>query len=141
LAEAEVKLVDPQAQGVILEIYGDVAENKGGNVFIVQDGQLRTPSTHNCLAGISRETVIELAAQLGIAVEETRLQPYDLYTADELFFTSTPYCIMPASKFNGLPVGDGRVGATTRSLLSAWSKLVGVDIVAQALGQLDVPDT
>ena len=136
LAEMEVKLVDPNAQGVILDIDGNVAENKGGNIFCVQDGKLKTPTTRNCLSGISRETVLELAADLNIPAEETLLQPYDLYTAEELFFTSTPYCIMPATQFNGLPVGDGQVGPVTKRLLSAWSEQVGVDIVAQGLNQL-----
>jgi branched-chain amino acid aminotransferase len=136
LAEMEVKLVDPAAQGVILDIYGNVAENKGGNIFVVADGVLKTPPAHNCLAGISRETVIELAEQLEVPLEITHLQPYDLYTADELFFTSTPYCIMPASKFNGLPVGEGEVGVVTKKLLASWSQLVGMDIVKQALAQL-----
>ncbi len=135
LAEMEVKLVDPQAQGVILDIHGNVAENKGGNIFIVADGVLKTPTTSNCLAGVSRETIIELAERLGIPAQETHLQPYDLYTTDELFFTSTPYCIMPATRFNGLPVGDGAVGVVTKSLLAAWSEMVGVDIVAQAQAQ------
>lgn len=61
---------------------------------------------------------------------------YDLYTADEVFFTSTPYCIMPATKFNGVKVGDGQVGPVTKQLLAAWSELTGVDIVAQAQRQL-----
>ncbi|MDP6554402.1 MAG: aminotransferase class IV [Pirellulaceae bacterium] len=137
LAEMEVKLVDKAAQGIILDAHGNVAENKGGNIFIVSEGVLKTPTTNNCLAGISRETVIELAGQLGVRVEETELQPYDLYTADELFFTSTPYCIMPATRFNGLPVGDGSVGRLTHQLLAAWSELTGLDIVKQALDQLD----
>lgn len=137
LAEIEVKLVDPAAQGIILDIHGNVGENKGGNVFVVSNGELRTPTAQNCLAGISRETVLELAAQLGIPAREMELQPYDLYTADELFFTSTPYCIMPATLFNGLPVGDGQVGAVTRRLLGAWSEQVGVDIAKQAEGQLN----
>jgi len=136
LAEMEVKLVDPQAQGIMLDIHGNLAENKGGNIFLVADGRLKTPTASNCLAGVSRETVLELAEQLGIATCQTSLQPYDLYTADEAFFTSTPYCIMPATKFNGLPVGSGAVGPITRQLLAAWSKLVGIDIVAQALNQL-----
>ena len=137
LAEIEVKLVDPAAQGIILDIHGNVGENKGGNVFVVNNGELRTPTAQNCLAGISRETVLELAAQLGIPAREVELQPYDLYTADELFFTSTPYCIMPATLFNGLPVGDGQVGAVARQLLGAWSEQVGVDIAKQAEEQLN----
>ena len=137
LAEIEVKLVDPAAQGIILDIHGNVGENKGGNVFVVSNGELRTPIAQNCLAGISRETVLELAAQLGIPAREMELQPYDLYTADELFFTSTPYCIMPATQFNGLPVGDGQVGAVTQRLLGEWSKQVGVDIAKQAEEQMN----
>ena len=136
LAEIEVKLVDPQAQGVILDVNGFVAENKGGNVFAITHGTLRTPRSTNCLEGVSRDTVLELAHQLAIPIAEADLLPYDLYTADELFFTSTPYCIMPATKFNGLPVGDGEIGPITRKLLAAWSELVGVDIATQAIGQL-----
>jgi branched-chain amino acid aminotransferase len=137
LAEIEVKLVDPRAQGILLDIDGNIAENKGGNFFIVADGVLKTPTTRNALAGVSRATVLELAVQLGIPARETDIQPYDVYTADEAFFTSTPYCIMPATRFNGLPVGDGKVGAVTKRLLAGWSELVGVDIVAQGLRQLE----
>ena len=137
LAEIEVKLVDPRAQGILLDIDGNIAENKGGNFFIVADGVLKTPTTRNALAGVSRATVLELAAQLGIPTRETDIQPYDVYTADEAFFTSTPYCIMPATRFNGLPVGDGKVGAITKRLLAGWSELVGVDIMAQGLRQLE----
>ena len=136
LADTEARLVDPDAQCVILDTDGYVSENKGGNVFAVIDGEVRTPTTENCLAGISRQTVLELAVELGISVRETRLQPYDFYTADEVFFTSTPYCIMPATRFNGLPVADGRVGSITKRLLAAWSTRVGVDIIAQAQRQL-----
>jgi branched-chain amino acid aminotransferase len=136
LAEMEVKLVDADAQGVILDIHGNIAENKGGNVFVVSEGVLKTPTASNALAGITRETVLELAQQLGIETAETLLQPYDLYTADEVFFTSTPYCLMPATRFNGLPVGDGQVGSVTKQILAAWSGLVGMDIVGQALQQV-----
>lgn len=136
LADAESRLVDPDAQCVILDIDGFVAENKGGNIFAVRNGMLLTPTSENCLEGVSRQTVLELAGQLGIPARETRLLPYDLYTADELFFTSTPYCMMPATKFNGLPVGDGQIGPVTKSLLRGWSDLTGVDIVGQALAQL-----
>ena len=136
LAEMEVKLVDEAAQGVILDIHGNVAENKGGNVFVVSDGVLKTPTVSNALAGITRETVLELAQQLGVETAEMLLQPYDLYTADELFFTSTPYCLMPATRFNGLPVGDGQVGAVTKQILAAWSEMVGLDIAGQAQQQV-----
>jgi branched-chain amino acid aminotransferase len=137
LAEMEAKQVDPAAQSVILDINGHVAENKGGNIFCISKGVLKTPSTVNCLAGVSRATALELAHKLGIFTEETVVQPYDLATADEMFFTSTPYCIMPATKFNNFAVGDGKVGPITRRLLAAWSDLVGMDIVAQAEAQIN----
>lgn len=136
IADAEARLVDPDAQCVILDVDGYVSENKGGNVFAVIDGEVSTPTTENCLAGISRQTVLELAQAAGLPTRECRLQMYDLYSADEVFFTSTPYCIMPATKFNGLPVGDGQVGRVTKQLLAAWSELTGVDIVGQAQRQV-----
>ena len=132
LAEFEVKLVDPKAQSILLDIDGNVTENKGGNFFIYADGVLKTPHARGALAGISRETALQLATELGIPTQITDFQPYDIYTADEAFFTSTPYCIMPATKFNGLPVGDGAVGPVTQRLLQAWSQRVEMDIVAQA---------
>lgn len=136
LADTEARMVDPEAQVVILDTDGNVSENKGGNIFAVIDGEVRTPSTENCLAGISRQTVIELAQDLGLRVREARLQTYDFYTAEEVFFTSTPYCIMPATRFNGLTVGDGQVGPITKRLLTAWSERVGVDIAGQAQRQI-----
>lgn len=136
IADAEARLVDPDAQCILLDIHGNVSENKGGNVFVVSNGEVQTPTTDNCLAGMSRQTVLELAAEIGLPARETQLQMYDLYSADELFFTSTPYCLMPATRFNGLPVGNGEVGPIAKSLLAAWSKRVGVDIIAQAERQL-----
>lgn len=136
LAELECKLVDPMAQGILLDINGYIAENKGGNFFIVSEGVLKTPRTLQVLAGITRQTTLEIAQRLGIPTQETDLQPYDVYTAEEAFFTSTPYCIMPATKFNGLPIGDGRVGPVTKRLLQGWAELTGVDVVQQALSQL-----
>jgi branched-chain amino acid aminotransferase len=136
LADAEARLVDPEAQVLLLDINGFISENKGGNFFIVSDSEVLTPTTENCLAGISRQTILELAATIGVTAKETRLQPYDIYNADEAFFTSTPYCMMPATKFNGLEIGDGKVGPITKRLLSAWSDKVGMDIVAQAEAQI-----
>ena len=136
MAEQEVKLVDPDAQSVILDTDGYVSENKGGNIFVVSNGVLKTPTSENGLAGITRETTLEIAQSLGIPTTETRLLPYDLYTADEIFFTSTPYCLMPATKFNGLPVGNGTVGPVSKQILQGWADLTGVDVVSQANSQV-----
>ena len=136
LAEIEAKLVDPEAQSVILDIHGNVAENKGGNIFMIKDGKLITPTTANCLEGLTRNSTMEIARSLGIEVIEAVIQSYDLATADEMFITSTPYSIMPATKFNGMPIADGNVGPITKKLIQGWSDRVGVDIVKQAEEQL-----
>ena len=107
--------------------------------FLIKDGVLKTPPTWQALAGITRETTIDIAESRGVPVDVTPLQPYDVYTADEAFFTSTPYCIMPATRFNGLPVGDGTVGAITKGLLDGWSELAGFDIVDKAIRNLEPP--
>ena len=101
---------------------------------MISEGVLKTPRTLQALAGMTRETCLEIAQSLGIPTLETDLQPYDVYTADEAFFTSPPYCIMPATKFNGLPVGDGKVGEITKRLLRGWAELTAVDVMEQALG-------
>ena len=137
LAEIEAKLVDPDAQSVILDIHGNVAENKGGNIFMIKDGKLITPTTANCLEGLTRNSTMEIARSLDIEVIEAVIQSYDLATADEMFITSTPYSIMPATKFNGMPIADGNVGPITKKLIQGWSDRVGVDIVKQAEEQLN----
>ncbi|MGQ9731846.1 MAG: aminotransferase class IV [Candidatus Zipacnadales bacterium] len=139
LAELEAKLIDPRAQGLLLDLDGFLAENKGGNFFLVQQGTLKTPPTWQALAGVTRQTTLEIAQAQGIPVEICPLQPYDVYAAEEAFFTSTPYCIMPATKFNGVPIGDGRLGRLTRSLLEGWNTLAGFDIVDRALRKLQPP--
>ena len=135
IMENEVAQVDVQAKPLILDLHGNVAQNTGANVFIVSGGSLHTPTSRNSLAGISKETVIELAKNIGIPVFERDIQPYDVMNADEAFLTSTPYCMLPATKFNFTTIGDGKVGRITKQLLDAWSETVGVDIVQQALSR------
>lgn len=139
LAELEVKLVDPRAQGILLDLDGYLAENKGGNFFVVRDGVLRTPPVWQALNGITRQTTLQIAADKGIPTEVCPLQPYDVYTADEAFFTSTPYCIMPATTFNGLPVGDGKVGPITKRLMCGWNEIAGYDLFDRAIRALESP--
>ena len=78
---------------------------------------------------------LELAAQLEIPAYEEDLQPYDLYTADEAFFTSTPFSILSVTQVDRRDIGDGRPGAVTRQPLAAWSDAVGIDMVDQAVRQ------
>ena len=138
LGELEVKAQDPDAWAVLLDVNGNVAEGMGSNFFVVKDGRLLTPGERYVLGGISRQTVLELARELGIPVEEGDLDLFDVYTAEEAFVTSTSFCICPVSKVNGAVIGDGGVpGPVTDRLQKAYSGLVGLDIVGQYLAFLD----
>jgi len=75
---------------------------------------------------------MELAGKLGIPLAEQEFDVYDALNSDEAFFTATSYAIMPCTRLNGSPIGDGVPGPVTRRLIAAWSEMVGVDIVAQA---------
>jgi branched-chain amino acid aminotransferase len=90
------------------------------------------------LPGVSRATAIELAADAGIPCGEADIDLYDAYVADEIFITSTSFCICPVRSINGNPVGAGTVpGPITRRLQDAFAALVDCDFVAQFLRRLD----
>jgi branched-chain amino acid aminotransferase len=131
LGDREARLVDPEASALLLDLEGNMTETNAANFLFVERGTVVSPTTRNTLPGISRATVIELAAQLGIDFVERDSQPYQAINADEAFLTSTPYCMMPVTKINGIPIGDGKPGPIFRRLLDAWSKLVGLDIERQ----------
>jgi branched-chain amino acid aminotransferase len=133
LAELEARDVDPEAHPVLLDRDGNVTEGIGYNVFLVKDGVLKTATDRSILQGISRKVTMEVATKLGIPVSEEDLQPYDLYTADEVFFSRTSPRITPVSKLDNRAVGDEFPGPITQQLLAAQSEMVGVDIVGQAL--------
>lgn len=133
LAELEAARSDPAGWPVLCDAVGNLGEGSGYNLFVVRDGRVSTPSAGGVLAGISRAYTLELAASLGIDTTETLLQPFDLYTADEAFFTGTSPCILPVTRADGLSIGSGEPGPITSKLLHAWGERVGVDISAQAI--------
>jgi branched-chain amino acid aminotransferase len=138
MGDLEVRSYNPNAWSVLLDTRGFLAEGTGSNVFLVKDGILYTPKEQYVLAGVSRETAIELAEQLKLKVVEEDLTPYNAYTADEAFITSTSFCICPVHSFNNKIVGDGRVpGLLTKRLTDAYIDLVDCDFVAQYLQHLD----
>ena len=128
---------DPDAWAVLLDERGNLAEGQGSNVFLVKDGVVTTPKEQFVLAGITRQTVLELASNLGMPVEERDIDLYDAYTGQEAFLTSTSLCVCPVSSMNGVSLGDGTFpGPVTRRLMDAFSDLVGMDYVAQYLAHL-----
>jgi len=134
LADLEVKAQNPRAWAVLLDVRGNLCEGIGANLFLVRNGRLYTPREDFLLPGISRATVIELAATLGIDCEEKDLSLHDAYLADEAFLTSTSLCLCPVSSCNGQRLGaDAIPGPVTKRLLDAYSELVGLDIAGQYL--------
>ena len=139
LAEQEAHLVDQGAMPLLLDLQGNLTETSGSNFLLVKNGTVFSPTPRNILLGISRKVVIELCHKLGIPFVDRDLQVHDAITADEAFVTTTPYCIAPVTRFNGVTIGDGAVGGPVyHRLVEAWSNEVGVDIRAQVLGELAV---
>lgn len=135
LADLQASDVDPGAMPVLTDVWGNITESIVANIFAVIEGRLVTPPRGLVLEGISRKTTLELAETMGLSCQERPLQAYDLYRADEVFLTSTPYCIMPVGHVDGRQIEDSPAGRITEKLLEAWSELVGLDIRAQILEQ------
>jgi branched-chain amino acid aminotransferase len=132
LSKLDAKRIDEDAFALMLDIDGFITEGTGANIFFVMNGVLLTPTTRNILVGISRQVAIELARGLGIAVQERDITLYEAYTAVEAFWTTSSYCILPICRIDGRRIGQSYPGPVAGALLQAWSREVGVDIVAQA---------
>jgi branched-chain amino acid aminotransferase len=138
MGDLEVKSRDPEAWAVLLDANGNLCEGIGSNIFLVRGGVVQTPREQFVLAGISRETVMDLAREGGIPVVEKDIDLFDAYTADEVFLTSTSLCICPVQSVNGALIGTGQVpGPVTRQLTDAYRRLVDHDFVAQYLKRLE----
>jgi branched-chain amino acid aminotransferase len=132
MGDLEAKAADPEAWAVLLDANGNLCEGTGSNIFIVRSGTVMTPRERYVLPGISRETVIELAREIGQPCVEADIDLYDAYTADEAFLTSTSLCICPVRSLNGRHVGvDIMPGPVTQRLIDAFAKLLDFDYVAQ----------
>ena len=118
---------------------GSITECSGANFMFVKGGRIKLPDRHNVLAGVSMQTILELADELGIEVDEDEYSTYDVYAADEAFISSTRFCMMPVATVNGYGLGDGFPGPATARLLDAWRDLVGIDFVQRATDQLSGP--
>ncbi len=132
VANHEIARHGADAWAVLQGEDGFITEGTGSNFFIVRDGEVLTSRGHSVLRGVTRDTTLTLAGELGLPVREADFEPYDVATAEEAFFTTTPYCLIPATRFNGAPIGDGTVGPVYRRLADAFSEDMGVDFIAQA---------
>lgn len=133
LADKEAQLVDPEGSALLLDLAGNVTETATANFLIVEGGGIVTPPSASILPGISWAVVRELAGELGIPFAERDFQVFNAVNAEEAFVTSTPYCIMPVTKINGIAIGDGKPGPMFHRVIAAWGQKVEIDIVRQIL--------
>ncbi|MBU3700300.1 MAG: branched-chain amino acid transaminase [Candidatus Kapabacteria bacterium] len=112
------------AEGICLDAYGNIAEGSGENVFVVVNDELITPpAASSLLPGITRDTVISLAEELGVTVREQNIPRALLYSCDEMFLTGTAVEITPVKSVDRIAVGRGKVGNVTRALQQAFHRI------------------
>jgi branched-chain amino acid aminotransferase len=124
LSKMEAKQ-DEYAEGIMLDSFGFVAEGSGENLFAVRDGCLYTaPLSAGILQGITRNSVVTIAKDLGIDVREQVLPREFLYVADELFFCGTAAEITPIRSVDRIDVGEGRPGPITQRVQREYLGIV-----------------
>ncbi len=123
LARMEANLVGVD-EGLMLTTEGYVAECTADNVFVVKSGRVLTPPAYlGILQGVTRQTVLDLCAGLGIPAVEQVLTLHDMYTADECFLTGTGAELGPVVELDGRKIGTGRPGPMTLRILGAFREL------------------
>jgi branched-chain amino acid aminotransferase len=121
LREAQASGCD---EALLLDTEGYVSEGSSENIFIVREGVLYTPEITSALDGITRATVMQLAADLGIKVVEKRITRDEVYIADEAFFTGTAAEVTPICELDGRKIGIGKRGPITGKLQALYFDLV-----------------
>jgi branched-chain amino acid aminotransferase len=123
---AKIEGINAGADEVImLDSAGFVAEGSGQNIFVVKHGAVRTPPPFaGLLRGVTRDAVMELAVEAGYEMKESMLNRYDIYTADEAFFTGTATEIVGIRQLDGRVIGNGKAGPVTRDLRARFQALV-----------------
>jgi branched-chain amino acid aminotransferase len=116
------------AEGIALATNGLVSEGAGENLFVIRDGQIYTPPTaESILTGITRDTIMQLATQLGLEVREHAIPREMLYLADELFFAGTAAEVTPIRSVDRIEIGAGCRGPITKLLQDAYFGLFNGD--------------
>ncbi|MEY4863936.1 MAG: hypothetical protein RLZ51_2031 [Pseudomonadota bacterium] len=112
-------------EALLLDTEGYVSEGAGENVFIVRNNTLYTPDLASCLDGITRDSVIQMARDLGYNVIEKRITRDEMYCADEAFFTGTAAEVTPIRELDDRTIGEGRRGPVTEKLQALFFDVVG----------------
>ena len=111
-------------EGLLLDMHGSLAEGSGENVFLVRKGKLITPDLTSALEGITRDTIVQLANELGIEVIEKRITRDEVYGADEAFFTGTAAEVTPIRELDNRAIGAGSRGPITEKLQALYFDVV-----------------
>ena len=119
LAHKEAEM-DGYDEALLLDVDGFVAEGSGENVFIIRNGKLYTPDLTSALEGITRDTIVQLATELGIPVIEKRITRDEVYCADEAFFTGTAAEVTPIRELDNRTIGAGTRGPITARLQALY---------------------
>ena len=118
-------VLDGYSEGLALDVYGNVSEGSGQNVFIVRDGTIQTPPlASSVLAGITRDSVMTLARDLGFPVIETVLPREAIAIADEAFFVGTAAEVTPIRSIDRMQIGNGRRGPITEAVQRAFFDVI-----------------
>jgi branched-chain amino acid aminotransferase len=118
-------ITDGYSEGIALDVYGNVSEGSGQNIFVVRDGTLYTPSLgSSILGGITRDCIITLARDLGYPVAESIIPREALYIADEVFVVGTAAEVTPIRSIDKIQVGSGRRGPMTEALQRAFFAVI-----------------
>ena len=119
---------DGYDEALLLDVDGFVAEGSGENIFIVRKGKLYTPDLTSALEGITRDTVEQLAQEMGLQIIEKRITRDEVYTADEAFFTGTAAEVTPIRELDRRSIGEGKRGPITTEIQKRYFDCVkGLD--------------
>ena len=122
-------LADGYSEGLALDVNGNVSEGSGQNIFIVRDGAIQTPPlASSVLGGITRESIITLAHDLGFTVTEAVLPREALYIADEVFFVGTAAEVTPIRSIDKIQIGQGRRGPVTEAIQRAFFDVISGEV-------------
>ena len=111
-------------EALLLDKNGYVSEGSGENIFSIKEDTLITPKTDHCLNGITRQSVIRIASDLGLNVQEKDFTYEELVQSDEVFFSGTAVEITPISKIDNVLIGSGSIGPVTEKLQNLYSDIV-----------------
>ena len=117
-------LKDGYDEALLLDVDGFAAEGSGENLFVINNGVIYTPELTSALDGITRQTLMKMAAQIGVEVREKRITRDEVYTADEAFFTGTAAEVTPIRELDNRAIGEGKRGPITEQLQTMYFDLV-----------------